>query len=71
MNDALQQLHNLISWWDSLSLIQRKSRAVKARARGVSGPSVECAVRASIHAEARMRLRSAFDVLVDDGARHD
>ena len=36
INDALQQVHNLISWWDSLSLIQRKSRAVKARAASVT-----------------------------------
>ena len=28
-NSALENVHNLISWWDSLSLVQRKTRAVK------------------------------------------
>ena len=30
-NRALEELHNLLTWWDSLSLVQRKSRAVKAK----------------------------------------
>ena len=28
-NKALENLHNLLSWWDSLSLIQRKARSTK------------------------------------------
>merc|ERR1719465_130365 len=28
-NKALQDVHNLISWWDSLSLVQRKTRSCK------------------------------------------
>ncbi len=34
------QVHNLLSWWDSLSLIQRKSRSVKSRAAQVVETSV-------------------------------
>jgi len=30
-NRAVQDLHNLIVWWDSLSLVQRKTPAVKLR----------------------------------------
>jgi len=28
-NKALEDIHNLISWWDSLSLVQRKTRSTK------------------------------------------
>jgi len=28
-NKALENCHNLLTWWDSLSLVQRKTRAVK------------------------------------------
>ena len=35
LNEALQQMHRLLSWWDSLSLIQRKSRSVKSFAADV------------------------------------
>ena len=31
-NGGLQELHNLLNWWDGLSLIQRKTRATKSRA---------------------------------------
>jgi len=31
-NRALSQCHNLITWWDSLSLVQRKTRAAKTQA---------------------------------------
>lgn len=30
-NRALEETHNLLSWWDSLSLVQRKSRPSKLR----------------------------------------
>merc|ERR1711988_187836 len=31
-NKALQECHNLLSWWDSLSLVQRKTRSAKKTA---------------------------------------
>ena len=30
-NKALEDAHNLISWWDSLSLVQRKTRSCKRK----------------------------------------
>ena len=31
-NSGLQELHNLLNWWDGQSLIQRKTRAAKLKA---------------------------------------
>ena len=30
-NSAMQEMHNMINWWDSLSLIQKKTRATKLK----------------------------------------
>lgn len=30
-NTAIKDIHNLLNWWDSLSLVQRKTRKVKER----------------------------------------
>ena len=49
-NRAVQDLHNLLVWWDSLSLVQRKTRAVKLRcASTVEGAVLAlCASRTAV-----------------------
>lgn len=51
-NRALGQCHNLITWWDSLSLVQRKTRAVKLQcATTVEGSLLEmCNARTAVSA---------------------
>ena len=49
-NSALKESHNIIGWWDSLSLVQRKTRAVKARCATTieGGVLALCAARTAV-----------------------
>ena len=49
-NKALENVHNLISWWDSLSVIQAKTRAAKSKACStVEGSLLEiCSARTAM-----------------------
>ena len=51
-NGAMQDVHALLSWWDSLSLVQRKTRQARARA-------VETAENAILSAVGAMTAQSA------------
>lgn len=47
-NNSLRDVHNLMTWWNSLSMIDRRSRHAKAHAAGV----LEGAILASVSASA-------------------
>jgi hypothetical protein len=67
VNDALQQVHNLLSWWDSLSLIQRKSRSVKSRAAQV----VETAVLTVVAARTGLSITQTSEEQQDEQAEDE
>ena len=39
-NRALEECHNLLQWWDSLSLVQRKARSCKLKCAQVTEEAV-------------------------------
>jgi hypothetical protein len=51
-NKALEDTHNVLLYWDSLSLVQRKSRAVKLKIADVmEGSTLElCSMRTGVSA---------------------
>ena len=51
-NRALQECHNMLIWWDSLSLVQRKKRSTKLQCTStVEGAILDlCASRTSMSA---------------------
>ena len=40
VNRGVEEVHNLLSWWDSLSLVQRKTRSCKLRCAQVTEEAV-------------------------------
>ena len=58
-NGALADVHNLLSWWDSLSLVQRKTRAVKAKCATVAEGAILSLISAQTGLPAAIGVESS------------
>ena len=58
-NKALENCHNLISKWDSLSLVQRKTRAVKAKCATVAEGAILSLISAQTGLPAAIGVESS------------